>query len=339
VKDHSKFILKNQVETGEILSDNGKSGKERHWKKYKEQSLAVSEAYRIYEELVRYGENVASCGSYLRFQSCPQGHEKKLIEAYFCRTRLCPMCQWRKSLVMFHQVLALVHSHRAKYTSDIPLLLTLTVPNAKADELKSILDKMQKSWDKLAKRAVFKHSVRSWFRALEVTYNAGSDTYHPHYHILLLVPMNYFKRSRGLYISRNEWLSLWQEVTGMRDITQVDIRRVRKQSSRKPLEAISAEVAKYATKPSSYIEKSPQGVLKASEGVIKALHYALKGRRLVAFGGLFNALRKTLRQEDVEEASLIQITDEVSACQCSVCQSSLIDELYRWHIGLRQYVG
>jgi plasmid rolling circle replication initiator protein Rep len=202
-----------------------------------------------------------------------------------------------------------------------------------------MLDKMQKAWKRLSERVRFERSIRSWFRALEVTYNAESDTYHPHFHVLLLVPKNYFDHGRGLYISRDEWLGLWQEVTGMPEITQVDIRKVRKQSSRKPLEAITAEVAKYATKPSSYIEKSPKGVLKASKEVVKALHYALKGRRLVAFGGLFNALRKDLKQEDVEEADLIQITEEASACACSVCQSKLIDELYRWHIGLRQYVG
>jgi plasmid rolling circle replication initiator protein Rep len=338
MRDNSKIVLKNQVETGEMLSDNGRSGKERHWKKYKEQSLAVSEAYSIYEELVRYGESISSCGSYLRFQSCPQGHEKKLIEAYFCRTRLCPMCQWRKSLVMFHQVLELIHAHRKEYTSDIPLLLTLTVPNVKADELKQMLDKMQNAWYTLAKRVRFKKSVRSWFRALEVTYNAESDTYHPHYHILLLVPMNYFVYSRGLYISRDEWLALWQEVTGMREITQVDIRRVRKQSSRKPLEAISAEVAKYSTKTSSYIQKTNEGHLRASGKVIKTLHYALKGRRLVAFGGLFSEIRKALKQTDIEKANLVQITEEKTPCLCSVCQSSLLEELYRWHIGLRQYL-
>lgn len=336
--NNSKIDLKNQVETGELLSDLSKSGKERLWKQYKEQSIAVSEAYRVYQELVRYGESVASCGSYLRFQSCPQGHEKKLIEAYFCRKRLCPMCQWRKSLVMFHQVLTLIHAHSEKYRSDIPLLLTLTVPNVKAGDLKLMLDKMQKSWDRFAKRAKFKKAIRSWFRALEVTYNAELNTYHPHFHILLLVPRNYFECKYGLYIDHDEWLALWQEVTGMPEITQVDIRRVRKQSSRKPLEAISAEIAKYATKPSSYIQKTAEGHLRASEKVIETLHYALKGRRLVAFGGFFTEIRKALKQPDVEEANLIQITEEKIPCLCSVCQSSLLEELYRWHIGLRQYL-
>jgi plasmid rolling circle replication initiator protein Rep len=339
VKYHSKSVLKSKVETGEILSDISKSGKERYWKRYKEQSLAVSEAYKLYEELIRYSENIASCGFHLNFKCCPKGHLKLLIKADFCRCRLCPMCQWRRSLLIFRQVLELIHAHGKQYKSDIPLLLSLTVPNIPADELKSMLDRMQKSWKKLSERKNFTGSVRSWFRALEVTYNSELDTYHPHYHVLLLVPMNYFARQYGLYISRDEWLSLWQEVTGIPEITQVDIRRVRKKSNRKPLEAITAEVAKYATKPSSYIEKNEEGVLKASEKVIKALHYALKGKRLVGFGGLFLKLRKQLKQVDIEKTNLVKITDELQECHCSVCQSSLVDELYRWHVGLRQYIS
>jgi plasmid rolling circle replication initiator protein Rep len=339
MKYNSKFVPKNKDRTGEILLDTSKSGKKRDWKRYKEQSLAVSAAYFPLQELMKYGEKLFSCGSYLHFKTCPHGHIKKLVEAYFCRARGCPMCQWRKSLVMFHQVLELIHAHKAKYKSDIPLLLTLTVPNVSSAELKLMLDKMQKSWKKLSERKKFSKAIRSWFRSLEVTYNEKSDTFHPHFHVLLLVPKDYFERSCNLYIERNDWLFMWQEVTGISEITQVDIRRVRKKSSRKPLEAIAAEVAKYATKPSSYIKESPEGLFEASGSVVETLHYALKGRRLVAFGGLFNELRKALKQVDVEEADLVQITDEEKPCLCSICQSGLVDELYRWYAGIRQYVG
>jgi plasmid rolling circle replication initiator protein Rep len=339
MKYNSKFVPKNQDRTGEILLDTSKSGKKRDWKRYKEQSLAVSAAYFPLQELMKYGEKLFSCGSYLLFKACPHGHIKKLVEAYFCRARGCPMCQWRKSLVMFHQVLELIHAHKAKYKSDVPLLLTLTVPNVPSSELKSMLDNMQKAWHKLTKRASFKRSIRSSFRSLEVTYNDKTNTFHPHFHVLLFVPKNYFDKKYGLYIQRNEWLFMWQQVTGMSEITQVDIRRVRKKSSRKPLDAIAAEVAKYATKPSSYIKESPEGLFEASGHVVETLHYALKGRRLIAFGGLFNDLRKTLKQVDIEEADLVQITDEEKPCLCSICQSGLVDELYRWYAETRQYVA
>lgn len=325
---------KKQAKTGEILSDG-----KRDWQKYKMQSIAIAGAYKILDDLKKYAYQIADCGAWLKFTACPKGHEKRLIQASFCRCRLCVTCQWRKSLAMFHQVITLIHAHRERYKSDIPLLLTLTVPNMGKDKLADELDNMQLAFKKLMKRRNVKRAARSWFRGLEITYNPDRQDYHPHYHVLLMVPKAYFDHKRGLYIDRDQWLTMWQEVTGLPAITQVDIRRVKKQSKKKALEAVTAEVAKYATKPSSYVKRLASGDFEADSKVIETLHWALKGRRLVAFGGLFAKLRKELHLKDVEDTDLVNITDDQQACQCSVCQSTLVDELYKWHIGAKQYVG
>ena len=48
------------------------------------------------------------CGDYLVFADTVNTETgevtRKLRAAEFCRDRLCPMCQWRKSLVTFHQL-------------------------------------------------------------------------------------------------------------------------------------------------------------------------------------------------------------------------------------------
>jgi len=183
----------NQAQSGKILSDG-----KRNWKKYKLQSLAISAAYE------KIGKNKVSrlifeCGSWLRFSACPQGHHKRLISTTFCKKRLCVMCQWRKSLAMYHQIFTLIHAHRERYKLDIPLLLTLTVPNVGEDQLGKCLDNLQQSFRKLTNRNPFKRAVRSWFRSLEVTYNPERWDYHPHYHVLLLVPKAYFDHERGSY--------------------------------------------------------------------------------------------------------------------------------------------
>lgn len=329
--DNSKKTLKSQFRTGEILVDDSKNSKKNRWKVRKEQSLAVSEAYFSVEELMKYGEKMHHCGSHLHFKQCPKGHEKKLFRADFCKGRGCPMCQWRKSLAIFSKLLQLVHAHRARYTSDIPLFLTLTVPNVPSAELKMTSDMMQKSFHKLTKRAKFKGSIRSFFRSFEVTYNSENDTYHPHFHVLLMVPKDYFTLKRGLYIDRNEWLSMWQESTGISEITQVDIRRVKKKSKNRPIEAIISEVAKYAVKPSSYIQESTNGTYNADVKVVETLHYALKSRRLIAFGGLFNELGRLLKKSEPKEAA---------PCVCSICQSDLFDNIFfSWYPELRQYMA
>lgn len=339
-----KFISDNQSQSHKqyppsILLDLKQSGKERPWRKNKMFSLAVSKAYFLISELKKYKEIIALCGNDLKFASCATvEHGKKLIRANFCKARLCVMCQWRKSLVIKKQVLDLVHWHREKYSTDIPLLLTLTVINVPGDELGRTISFMNDAWQRLMERKVIRRAVRSWFRSLEITYNRERQDFHPHFHALLMVPKNYFDTRRDFYIPQQEWLRLWK--ASMRDdrITQIDIRTIK---ARKvgTLESLAAEVAKYATKPSSYVQESSNGLLEASPLIVEDLHYALKGRRLVGFGGLFKQIRKEKKMVDVEEADLIHIDEDgvVKECSCKICGSTLLEELYRWEIGLRQY--
>lgn len=319
------------------LEDFKKSGKKRSWDKNKDLSMIISQAYSLISELKHYGELIASCGSYLKFGACESmAHGKKLIDASFCKARLCVMCQWRKSLVVRKQVLDLVHWHLEKYSTDVPLLLTLTIVNVPGCELNKAIDQMNVAWRRLMQLRVIRRSVRSWFKSLEIVYNSERQDFHPHFHALLMVPSSYFKRSRDFYIPHEKWLDLWRK--SMRDdrITQVDIRKV-KPRKEGMLECLAAEVAKYATKPSSYVFENFEGELEASSYVIKELHYALKGRRLIGFGGLFNEIRKERKMVDVENTNLIHIEEEETTCTCKICGSTLLEELYRWNFGVRQY--
>ena len=62
------------------------------------------ELSRVYEllSLYRRADRVSQCGSYLDFGVLPDG-TKKLVKANFCRDRLCPMCNWRRSLKLFRK--------------------------------------------------------------------------------------------------------------------------------------------------------------------------------------------------------------------------------------------
>ena len=126
----------------------------------------------------------------------------------------------------------------------------------------------------------------------------------------------------------------------MRDdrITQVDIRKV-KSREQGSLESLAGEVAKYATKPSSYIFENEEGEEEASPKVIEELHYALKGRRLIGFGGIFSKIRKVKKMVDVEDANLIHIDEEgvSKQCSCKICGSTLVEELYGWNFGFKRY--
>jgi plasmid rolling circle replication initiator protein Rep len=328
------------------LTDVTKSGKERPWRKHKDLSSAVSRAFLSNPDLVRYGEAVRNCGSSLTFSVCPSGeHGKSLVEAFFCKCRLCTMCQWRKSLAIQKQVLDLAHWHLEERKTDVPLLLTLTVPNVPGRIINQTIDQMNAAWTKMMRRKVVDRSVVSWARFFEITRNKERDDYHPHYHVLLMVSKKYFERASDLYIHRDEWLRLWQESMGDDRITQVDIRTAKKRKNGE-LEALVAEVAKYATKPFSYIEEDENGEYRADPNVVEELYYALKGRRLVGFGGLFKKIRKEKKLVDVENADLVAVEEEAESveekkdkegCKCEVCELTLIHERYLWNSWVRNF--
>jgi plasmid rolling circle replication initiator protein Rep len=321
------------------LIDLKSTGKKRNWDKAKRMSLAVSTAYSQNVDLERYGEKIKSCGNYLKFKACVEvTHGKKLIDAYFCKCRQCVMCQGRKSNVIRKQVIDLTREHLARYSTDVPLLLTLTVPNEPGENMIKTIDKMTAAWKRLMQLKVVKGATRSWFRSLEITYNPDRDDFHPHFHAVLMVPKAYFLKKSGLYITRDEWLKLWQQ--SMRDdrITQVDIRRIQSKDFGE-IEAFVGEAAKYATKPSSYILENEIGRYEADPQVVSDLHYAIRGRRLVAYGGLFSQIRKEKKMVDVEKADLVNAEGEnvSDECRCKICESTLVEELYRWNFGIEQY--
>ncbi len=329
---------KSQDVVRKILTDKSSTGRKRKWSQHKKQSLSVADAYRTFEGAASFSKRMEECGAWLRFLVCASGHGMLLVAAIFCQCRLCPLCQWRRSLIMFHQVKALAHEHIQNFKSDIPLLLTLTAPNVSASALSERIGLMQTSWNRLMKRRSVKRVCRSWFRALEITYNVERDDYHPHFHVLIMVPASYFQRDRDLYIDRDIWLRMWQEVTGLPEITQVDIRRVKKFRKGTAVESVAAEVAKYATKPGDYVRELPNGLCEANALVVEALHGALRRRRLVAFGGKFKEYRKQLKMQEVDEADMVHISEKEDTCHCRICQSELIPEMYQWTIGLRKYI-
>jgi hypothetical protein len=59
------------------------------------------------------------------------------------------------------------------------------------------------------------------------------------------------------------------------------------------------EVCKYVVKPQNLMEERPDGSYYANPDVVEVMHDALKGPRLLGFGGCLAAARKELKQADV----------------------------------------
>ncbi|MED1518304.1 protein rep, partial [Bacillus paranthracis] len=104
-------------------------------------------------------------------------------------------------------------------------------------------------------------------------HNPNYDTYNPHFHVLLCVDKNYFKR-KELYIKQEEWLEMWREVTDMPEITQVHIKKVELIREGNAV----AEVAKYSAKDYE---------MSTSQEVFDVFYSGLKGRQLIVYSGMF----------------------------------------------------
>jgi len=313
----------------EILTDKDKNGKERPWREKKMSTVLLSESYQRLGFKKAY--RVIDCGTYLEFKKLSDG-TKKLYRANFCKVRLCPMCSWRRSRKIYGQVSKVMDKALEEREYRF-IFLTLTCKNVEGKELSETIDNLFHAFKKLSERKIFKQAVKGWFRGLEVTHNLDKtsenyDTYHPHFHIILMVNKSYFSDPK-YYLSQRQWTSLWQDCLGVDYTPIVDVRTFRT-GTKDHLAKSLAESAKYAVKDNDYLVPDD---LEMTDDAVMILDYALANRRLIAFGGELRRIHKELNLDDAENGDLVNTHDEEIREDLEY-----IIEHYRWHIGYRQYV-
>ncbi|WP_410683698.1 protein rep (plasmid) [Avibacterium paragallinarum] len=192
--------------------------------------------------------------------------ELKLNKAQFCRVRLCPVCQWRRSMAW-----------RARLFQNLPLLfaekpnlsfifLTLTVKNCPVTSLAETLKEMNKAWQKLIDRKAFKKAV------------------------ILAVNKSYFRTKD--YIKSAKWAELWQDCLKVDYLPVVDARKIRQKGDQIELKAV-LETLKYTTKIEHLIEDK-DWFLELSDQLFK--------KRFIATGGCF----KDVLKEEVSNEEMIK---------------------------------
>jgi plasmid rolling circle replication initiator protein Rep len=308
----------------EILQDVNKRGKKRPWRPKKQQTMVLSYSlHRLGQP--KKANRVWWCGAQLTFRVEVETLLKKLESANFCRERLCPMCAWRKSLKVFYQVGRVMDEVEKRHENLVPIFLTLTVRNCKGEELGETIDQMFKGWKDFAEQRAFRERVHGWFRALEVTYNAETDTYHPHFHAVLLVDKQYFKSKK--YLETSGWVRMWRVACKLDYDPICDVRRVRRGKHK---HKAVAEVAKYTLKDSEYLHDAD---CELTDRLVGTLGDALRNRRLFAFGGVMKKIAKELGADRLDEGSLVNIDD--AAIRDDVA-SMLVT--YHWDFGLIDYL-
>lgn len=305
----AKAVAKREAEppvqqpTGEKLADYSTTGKKRKWDLHKQNNLKLVE---LYKQAIKISPNVispkrlqdlADCANQLEYLQDVEGN-KKLYKTYFCRVRLCPMCQWRRSLKLFSQVSKITDYINQQNNNQVRyLFITLTQKNCCGSELVQEINKINKSFSLLVDKTKrvqpatkFKKMLLGYIKSTEVTYNPKTKTYHPHLHCIFAVQEEYFNKVN--YINKNTWRAIWADLLKVDYLPQVNVQAIKPARQQKAV----AELAKYPAKVSSILNL-PQ--MQAVQVIIDLTTLCYK-RRFVAFGGIFKKTKALLKLQDVE---------------------------------------
>ena len=312
--------------TKEEFLQDVQNGKKEPWRPKKVRTLILSESFKRLGKLKK-SERVKYCGSNLIFFKNIETEKKTLIGANFCRERLCPMCQWRKSIKVFWEVSNIMDILEKENPDFVPVFLTLTVKNCDEEKLAETLDTIFRGWRLLFQRRKFERIVKGWFRSLEVTYNSTEKTFHPHIHSVLIVEKKYFKKDNKDYMSTEEWVRVWKDCLKIDYDPICDIRRFRNNKQKRKS---VAEVAKYTMKDTQYLYSHDNEL---TDRLVKNLSSSLKGRRLYAFGGILKEIAKSMGIEEIDNDDLLNSDSD----EMREDVAKHIVEVYRWSMNFRNY--
>ena len=288
----------------EIFEDITDNGKVRPWRERKIENVRYAEYLAILE--FKRAHDIRGCGEVLRFRKI--GDHLKLYQTWCCHKRLCPLCNWRKSMKNSSQLKQIIAEAVVREPKGRFLFLTLTVKNAySAEELKSSLRALTKAFGKLSRYKKVSKNLLGYLRSTEITVNEHDGSYNQHLHVLLFVRSSYFKSSDS-YINQEEWTRLWQKALKVdyEPVVHVQVVKANKRKGTDSLQASAEETAKYEVKSADYMTVDDERNLV----VIKNLEYALAGTRQISYGGLFKQIKQDLKLEDVENGDLIHVGDE-----------------------------
>lgn len=339
--DYIKYCARGQVATLDEAEER-LNGERFPWIQKKVKTVKLADLYEQagYPE---YAERARTCATWLQYGEFPNG-ERKLTAANFCQLRLCPMCMARrakKSAYKLSRILDKVEQeHNCKY-----IFLTLAMRNVPGDQLSDAYDQLLSGWKKLIRHRQFQRSIKGTARFMETTRGDNrwhrrhgkrvfveDNGYHPHLHVIMAVPPEYFNYRSGLYITHDKWVEMWKLALGVDYRPTAHIEAARKKGEAVAELAAAKEACKYPVKDKEYID-----VTLPDERLVEILSdytEALKGRRLTSFGGWLKEAARALDADDLDSDSDLVHVDE------DRIRSDVADliAVYNWNFGVGDYI-
>lgn len=274
--------------------DISASGKKRPWREKKLESLTYAEMLALLQ--IKKAKKVYGCVDYLEIVRPPDGGSCRVYRAFFCKSRLCPLCAWRKALHDAHEADEIVQEVQKSHPSARWLFLTFTEKNTdEKKDLDKALKEINSAWRRIYKRKVFQDLALGGLKSLEITtkIKKGRPSYHQHLHVLLCVKSTYFARG---YLPQKAWRDLWREARKLDYDPSVRVKAIKKSEEKKAVR----EVAKYSVKSGDYIDSTFSDGKKLE--VLDVLEEILHHKRLFDYFGELKKAQKTAKKEkELEE--------------------------------------
>lgn len=240
-----------------------------------------------------------SCGDTIGAAYCPTCGTYHVQHSHQCRDRLCPLCSWRLSIKRYYEMKEVLEYLRPQLESRRVAMLTLTVKNVKAAQLRACLVDMSKAWKRLQQSKAYK-SVWGWARCMEITYNQKTKSFHPHMHILTIID----EGAESTATMMKQLKAGWQAAARLPYSPIIDLREAYTKDKREDVIACAGEAFAYSIKPAT--------TAAIPHTQIGSFAAAISGHRLVSYGGAIKEARAALGMTDTEEVE----EHEKNICKC-----------------------
>lgn len=236
IVDNEEFVIGDGGELVQVLVDRSSSGRKNPFATNKQQNLYLSEVYQYIAKSAAQNDNrfldhdclsfefsktfnkLSFCSKYLEFAHL-KDNTKHISYLESCHKSLCPCCNFFRARSDLRSLFDIFNEFfkNPVYRNCNFIFLTLTIKSVYSEDLNVALDKLHSAYHKLIMFKEFKNAFIGSSRSLELTYNNDEDSksfnmVHPHLHILLVAPPDYFVSSR--YIDYKHMLFLWQRALG-----------------------------------------------------------------------------------------------------------------------------
>lgn len=314
----------------EIMLQDG-----QRWSMHKAAAQKMAERLLKIHQYAR-GYRMQQCAQSIQMDICGSCGHKHIINARLCRDRFCPVCGWRLSMRRFANMMQIVQGLRERYPEAEWQFVTLTVENCRPKDLRETIDEMARAWNCIwSRRTTKKMPILGWARSLEITYNKKAQTFHPHYHVMILWDDAYSPS-----VDEQKWLERsWCDTVQLRTVSHAQDSAMVKSYGRQMVPSIYDQQDDQAEAVLSAVLETYKYSIKSVElqemplGIFDALDKLMKGRRMVAFGGIVKEYAREVGLSSMESVSALEddSSDDPGIKQCASCKSvKLIQVVGTW---------